>query len=192
MTRKMEKATIKEDPRRRLPSVAVMLEEKEVKRMAGDYSRSVVLDVLRDILSEYGKELSKGDPPPSKSDIIARVKERLFQSSVDRLRSVVNALGIVLHTGLGRSPLSREASAALSQLHSCCNLQIDMETGQRGKRNYVTEQLICRLTGAEAAMVVNNNAAATYLILKVFCQGKEVIVSRGQLIEIGGMIRRFQ
>ena len=83
----------------------------------------------------------------------------------------------------------QRAVDALSGLNRCCNLQIDLETGLRGKRNFVSERLLCELTGAEAAMVVNNNAAATLLILTALCRGKEVIVSRGQLIEIGGSFR---
>ena len=130
-----------------------------------------------------------GGDAPGREEIVAEVESRLSRDSIDRLRTVVNAMGIVLHTGLGRAPLAREAAEALSHLHRCCNLQIDMESGKRGKRNYMTEYLLCKLTGAEAAMVVNNNAAATYLILAAMCKGKEVIVSRGQLIEIGGSFR---
>ena len=85
--------------------------------------------------------------------------------------------------------LPRRAVDALAGLNRCCNLQIDLDTGQRGKRNFMSEQLLCRLTGAEAAMVVNNNAAATLLMLGALCRGREVIVSRGQLIEIGGSFR---
>ena len=105
------------------------------------------------------------------------------------LRTVINATGIILHTGLGRAVLPKAAVAALSEMDRCCNLQIDLATGKRGKRNYETEQLLCELTGSEAAMVVNNNAAATLLILAALCAEREVIVSRGQLIEIGGSYR---
>lgn len=189
MSKKMEKAILKRDPRRHLPSITALLEADEIQSLIENHSRPMVLDVLREILAGYGKELKEGASPPSVSDVVNRIQDQITSRNEDRLRPVVNALGIVLHTGLGRAPLPRDAADALSQAHRCCNLQVDMETGQRGKRNFMTEQLICRLTGAEAAMVVNNNAAATYLILKVLCQGKEVIVSRGQLIEIGGSFR---
>ena len=114
--------------------------------------------------------------PPS-SDIIARLTAHLAGGESDRLRPVVNATGIILHTGLGRAVLPQTAVDALAGLNRCCNLQIDLATGLRGKRNFMTERLLCRLTGAEAAMVVNNNAAATLLVLAALCGGREVVVS---------------
>ena len=122
-------------------------------------------------------------------EIVEQAATLLRQREIDRLRHVVNATGIVLHTGLGRAVLPDRAAAAVAALNRCCNLQIDLETGRRGKRNAMAEALLCTLTGAEAAMVVNNNAAATFLILAALCNGREVIVSRGQLIEIGGSYR---
>ncbi len=107
----------------------------------------------------------------------------------ERIRRVINATGIVLHTGLGRAVLPRAAAEALVALEFPCNMQIDLQTGERGKRNYTSERLLAQLTGAQAAMIVNNNAAATLLILRALCRGRDVIVSRGQLIEIGGAYR---
>ena len=127
--------------------------------------------------------------PPAPEAILDRAESLLMRHERERLRPVINATGVILHTGLGRAVLPERAVRAMAGLDRCCNLQIDMATGLRGKRNYMSEYLICRLTGAEAAVIVNNNAAATLLVLAVLCSGKELIVSRGQLIEIGGAFR---
>ena len=104
-----------------------------------------------------------------------------------RLRRVINASGVVIHTNLGRSLFSSEALAAVTLAASgYCNLEMDMHTGERGSRHDLVEQLLCQLTGAEAALVVNNNAAAVLLTLDTLCQGGEVVLSRGELVEIGG------
>lgn len=106
------------------------------------------------------------------------------------LRAVLNATGVVIHTNMGRSVLAHEAQAAVSlAAQGSCNLELNLRTGGRGSRHDLTEGLICRLSGAEAALVVNNNAAAVLLVLDTFCKGGEVIVSRGELVEIGGSFR---
>ncbi|MGE9985269.1 L-seryl-tRNA(Sec) selenium transferase [Desulfovibrio sp. SGI.169] len=107
-----------------------------------------------------------------------------------RLRPVLNATGVVVHTNLGRSVLAREARQAVAlAAGGYCNLELDLDTGGRGSRYELVEELICRLSGAEAALAVNNNAAAVLLMLDGFCKGGEVIVSRGELVEIGGSFR---
>jgi len=189
MAKKTKKTADRPDPRRKLASVSALLEEPSIEAMIAAYSRPVVLDAVRDTLAWFRKHLKSGDNPPEIADIAAKVESFLLRQEVDRLRPVVNATGIILHTGLGRAVLPQRAVDALAGLNRCCNLQIDLETGLRGKRNYMSEHLLTRLTGAEAAMVVNNNAAATLLILAALCNGKEVIISRGQLIEIGGSYR---
>lgn len=170
-------------------SVSLLLEEPEIKTLMGEYSREVVRDAMEDALDWFRKGMKAGDSPPGVGDILQRVQAFLLRVEGERMRPVVNATGIILHTGLGRGVLPQRAVDALAGLNRCCNLQTDLETGKRGKRCYVTEHLLCKLTGAEAAVVVNNNAAATLLILRALCNGKEVIVSRGQLIEIGGSFR---
>lgn len=178
-----------EDPRRRLASVSALLERADVQELIAAHSRPVVVDAVRAVLEAERERLKPGDVGPSADDLAAEVRETLRREEHERLHPVVNATGIILHTGLGRAVLPQRAVDALAGLNCCCNLQIDLDTGLRGKRNFMTERLLCRLTGAEAAMVVNNNAAATLLILTALCRGKEVVVSRGQLIEIGGSYR---
>lgn len=166
-----------------------MLDHPQVQEMLRWSGRPLVLNAIREALDGYRRQLKPDDAPPSSDLIVQKVNESLLQIEGERLRPVVNATGIILHTGLGRAVLAQRAVDALAGLNRCCNLQIDMATGLRGKRNFVSEQLICQLTAAEAAMIVNNNAAATLLILSALCRGREVIVSRGQLIEIGGSFR---
>ena len=152
-------------------------------------NRPLVLDAIREALDWFRHQLQPGDPPINPDTVAEKVDSVLLRLEGERLRPVINATGIILHTGMGRAVLARRAVDALAGLHGCCNLQIDMATGLRGKRSFVSEQLLCRLTAAEAAMIVNNNAAATLLILSVLCRDREVIVSRGQIIEIGGSFR---
>ncbi|MCX7015959.1 MAG: L-seryl-tRNA(Sec) selenium transferase [Candidatus Sumerlaeota bacterium] len=178
-----------DDPRRRLASVSALLEEPDVLAMIEERSRSVALKAVQTALQWFRERMTADSAPPDHAAIIAKAREWLARREQTRLRPVVNAAGILLHTGLGRAVLPQPAVDALSQLNRCCNLQIDLETGLRGKRDAMVESLLVELTGAEAAMVVNNNAAATFLILAALCNGKEVIVSRGQLIEIGGSFR---
>jgi L-seryl-tRNA(Ser) seleniumtransferase len=177
------------DPRRNLASVSALLEQPAIERMAREFSRDETLEAIHETLDHFRSTLKPGDSAPDIDATVAAVGDRMAVKMLDRLRPVVNATGIILHTGLGRAVLPQPAVDALAGLNRCVNLQIDLTTGERGKRNYMTEQLLCRLTGAEAAMITNNNAAATLLILAEFCAGKEVIISRGQLIEIGGSFR---
>ncbi|HAK97135.1 MAG TPA: L-seryl-tRNA(Sec) selenium transferase [Planctomycetes bacterium] len=177
------------DARRRLPSVSALLDDPRVQALVAAHSRPLVMRIVQKVLAEFRERLAKEDAAAGAEDVIAAVAARAEEVFGERLRRVVNATGIVLHTGLGRAVLPDAAAAALASLNRCCNMQIDLGTGLRGKRNFMTEHILCELTGAEAAMVVNNNAAATYLILAALCKGKEVIVSRGQLIEIGGSFR---
>jgi len=177
------------DPRRNLPSASILLEEPSIKEIIAKYSHILVMDAIHDTLKWFRENLKQGDESPKISAIVEKVHFFLNHNQFERIRAVVNATGVILHTNLGRAVLPQRAVDALSQLNHCCNLQIDLETGQRGKRHYMTEYLLCKITGAEAALIVNNNAAATFLILSALCKGKEVIISRGQLIEIGGSFR---
>lgn len=169
--------------------MTALLESPQAAALLAEHPRARVLNALRDALAVGRASIAGGGVAPAFEDILQEAADALTARAHERLRPVINATGIILHTGLGRAVLPRAAVDALAQLNRCCNLQIDLATGKRGKRNYETEQLLCELTGAEAAMVVNNNAAATLLMLAALCAGREVIVSRGQLIEIGGSYR---
>ena len=177
------------DARRKLPAVSRVLDHPELADALVRFSHEAVVENIQAVLDEARKTLKSGAVTPDLDTIAAAVRDRLRLADRDRLRRVINATGVILHTGLGRAVLPQAAADALAGSSSYCNLQIDLATGRRGKRNHVSEQLLCRLTGAEAAMIVNNNAAATLLILASLCSGMEVIVSRGQLIEIGGSFR---
>jgi L-seryl-tRNA(Ser) seleniumtransferase len=123
-------------------------------------------------------------------EIVEQSVENIQNKLLPRLKKVINATGIILHTGLGRAPLPEEAQNNMRKIaEGYCNLEIDLESGQRGDRTKHVEDLLCQLTGAEAAGVVNNNAAAVLLALNTLCFGKEAVISRGQLIEIGGSFR---
>ncbi len=174
-----------EDPRRGIPSISELLESDGAGELIGRYSRGPVVEALRAVADE----LRKSGMAAEVCAMVAGARAKLEEAELDRLRPVVNATGILLHTGLGRAVLPKAAAEGLGRMDRCCNLQIDLATGQRGKRNYLSERLICELTGAEAALIVNNNAAATLLILAALCKGREVVVSRGEMIEIGGSYR---
>ena len=177
------------DPRRRLIPVYTLLEDSRVLAMIEEFSRPVVLEAVKEAADSSRRELGPEGTPPGIDEAVARVRTLVERHEGERLRPVINATGIILHTGLGRAVLPRRVVDTLHQLDRCCNTQVDLETGKRGARNHMTEYLLTKLTGAEAAMVVNNNAAATYLILAALCAGSEVLVSIGQLIEIGGSFR---
>jgi L-seryl-tRNA(Ser) seleniumtransferase len=177
------------DSRRHLPSMTVLLDDPVVSALLVHHPRERVIAALRNVLADGRNSIAKGGAVPTAAAVVEAAAATINSREQERLRTVINATGIILHTGLGRAVLPKAAVAALSEMDCCCNLQIDLATGKRGKRNYETEQLLCELTGAEAAMVVNNNAAATLIMLAALCAGREVIVSRGQLIEIGGSYR---
>ena len=145
----------------------------------------------RDVLAHWRAEiLDKGVTPPDTATLAEEVVVLAEKGMQRNLRPVINATGVVQHTNLGRAPLSNSACEAVLKIaRGYCNLEMDLETGERGERYSHVEKILCRLTGAEAALVVNNNAGAVFLALHALAQGKEVIVSRGELVEIGGSFR---
>ncbi|ADH84926.1 L-seryl-tRNA(Sec) selenium transferase [Desulfurivibrio alkaliphilus] len=151
-------------------------------------------NVVREVLAEYRRRILAGDNPSlaelAREGLLPRLKERLAGRLQPNFRPVINATGVVVHTNLGRSLLPAAASANLAAV-ACrySNLEYDLHTGRRGSRYSLVEDLLLELTGAEAALVVNNNAAAVLLVLQTLAHGREVIVSRGQLVEIGGSFR---
>lgn len=176
------------DPRRYLPSVDKVLKPLDDLPAMAAFSHDLKVDAIRKTLERLRSEITDGTFP-SLDAIVRQVSQLLESRQAAGLRKAVNAAGIILHTGLGRAVLPKEAIHAVTQLDGYCTLQIDLETGERGRREGTVEELIRTITGAEAATVVNNNAAATLLVLAALCSDHELIVSRGQLIEIGGSFR---
>lgn len=175
---------------RNLPSVDRVLSSECLKKLGRAFPHNLLLGIVRERLEDARRGIAAGKPVPSLDEIAGAVAAQAEELVQPGLRPVINATGVILHTNLGRAPLSRatiSAMAAVSRGYS--NLEFDLESGNRGSRQVFIEPLLCRLTGAEAVLVVNNNAAAVLLGLNALAQRKEVIVSRGQAVEIGGGFR---
>ena len=177
---------------RDLPSVDHVLAHKRIRRLAErhGYPHSLLVSLARDNLEKARRAIASGNPSPSLDEIAKEIGSRLQALDTPLLRPVINASGVLLHTNLGRAPLSKEAAGAIREVASkYSNLEFDLKAGRRGSRNVHVEGLLCQLTGAEAALVVNNNASGVLLGLTALAKRKEVIVSRGQAVEIGGSFR---
>ncbi|MDO8787386.1 MAG: L-seryl-tRNA(Sec) selenium transferase [Sulfuritalea sp.] len=182
------------NPLSQLPSVDRLLSTATLASLLDAHGRAVVTGIVRDVLAETRAAVIAGAPLPDEAALIAalinEVGSGVTAKMQPKLRPVFNLTGTVLHTNLGRATLPEEAVQALIvAARSPCALEYDIESGGRGDRDNVVNDLLCELTGAEAATVVNNNAAAVFLLLNTLAQKKQVIVSRGELIEIGGAFR---
>jgi L-seryl-tRNA(Ser) seleniumtransferase len=174
----------------KLPKVGDLLDSAAWAELLARYSRPQVKGALETELESASQAiLAGGKKVPLPEELRQRVQSRLGALTQPGPWRVLNATGVIIHTNLGRAPLAREAVAAATAAAGYCNLELDMASGQRGSRHSHVEELLCRLTGAEAAMAVNNNAAAVLLALATVAQGREGIISRGQLVEIGGSFR---
>ena len=178
---------------RNIPSVNELLESPQLKKIVENVNHQVVVDGVRTFIDDLKDTISSATDEieiPSRSEMADKIADWLHVEQREYLRPVINGTGIILHTGLGRAPLAKSAIAATAQIAGgYASVEVDLKNGQRGQRVKAVEKLLCELTGAEAAVVVNNNAAATMIALATVAMGKEVIVSRGQLIEIGGSYR---
>ncbi len=182
----------KQDLLRKIPSVEHVLEQAQVLALGDSLPRWAVADAVRVVLAEIRDSISSGrrSEEPDLEEIVTRVADAARAGARRGIRQVINATGIVIHTNLGRANLSDEAAAAVQEVAtSYCSLEFDLETGKRTKRTRHVERLISKITGSEDAFVVNNNAGAVLLGLNTLADGKEVIVSRGELVEIGGSFR---
>lgn len=180
------------ESRPRLPAIHRLLDAPAARRLAEEFSRSAVVRAMRAGLREIRLRQGSGTIPStfSAEEFLAELGQRLRRERLPSLRRVINATGIVLHTNLGRAPLAAAAIEAVVEIgRSYSTLELDTETGRRGSRHRHVEQLLCQLTGAEAALVVNNNAAAVLVTLAALGRGGEVVVSHGELVEIGGSFR---
>ena len=179
-----------DNPYRRLPAVNQVLAAPAIAALVAVHGQESVVAAVREEMAATRRALSDGVLESSPEAIAARASQRLRQAFRPKLVPVVNATGIVLHTNLGRAPLADEARQAATEAASgYLNLEMSLESGKRSSRQDAIREWVCRLTGAEAATAVNNNAAATVIVLRALCAGREAVVSRGQLIEIGGSFR---
>ncbi|MDZ7802746.1 L-seryl-tRNA(Sec) selenium transferase [Thiohalophilus sp.] len=174
----------------RLPSVSRLLSDAVVAELVDSHGHAVITQMIRDTLAEVRAAAQAGAPIPDNENLIEKITANAKALALPRLRPVFNLTGTVLHTNLGRASLPEEAVEALvTAARNPCALEYDIEDGGRGDRDDIVSDLLCELTGAEAATVVNNNAAAVFLLLNTLAWKKKVVVSRGELIEIGGAFR---
>jgi L-seryl-tRNA(Ser) seleniumtransferase len=173
------------------PSVDRIVRFDTVAPLCEIYGRGAVVDAIRAVLDDYRARMHESEYlSPSDKELSRRVEDRLMVRATPRLRRVFNLTGTVLHTNLGRTQLSSRAIEHASMaMREACNLEFDLDSGGRGERDNLVEDILIELTGAEAATVVNNNAAAVLLVLATLAQKREVILSRGELVEIGGAFR---
>jgi L-seryl-tRNA(Ser) seleniumtransferase len=185
-----------------IPSIEQLRRREAVRALERDYGRDAIVRALRDETDAVRARLALGaqelvgsmsaapDAAAVAAAIETGVRARLSRATAASLRPVINATGVIIHTNLGRAPLAESAARMLAAVATgYSNLEYDLAQGERGRRDVHAEELLCRLTGAEAAVVVNNNAAATLVLLAALAGGREVIVSRGELVEIGGGFR---
>jgi L-seryl-tRNA(Ser) seleniumtransferase len=175
---------------RQLPSVDRVLNTPAIQALLPFYGHRLVVAAIRRTLDRVREEVRAGGELPTPEAVVVRTVALLRDELAPTLRSVINATGVIIHTNLGRAPLSAAARAAMDAVaRGYSNLEYDLPAGRRGHRTVHAERLLCELTGAEAALVVNNNAGAVLLALSVLARGRGVLISRGQLIEIGGGFR---
>jgi len=169
-----------------LPSIEKLVERPEFHLFIESLSRPIVVETTRNVVAKFREKLRTGngfDEPELVEAVISQLKEKERRY----LLRVINGTGVILHTNLGRAPLARRSLEKAAELLSgYVNLELDLKTGQRGGRGAFVEELFCLISGAEAALVVNNNASALYLALSVLARGREVVISRGELVQIGG------
>ena len=175
---------------RELPSVDKLLLEERIKRLEEKYPHALIVESIRQYLQQLRLSIADGKQCPPFDRIVESICEQIGSLEKPSLRPVINASGVILHTNLGRAPLSKETIEAMDIVsRSYCNLEFDLDSGRRGSRTVHAEETLCQVTGAEAGVVVNNNAAAVLLVLSALAKRKEVIVSRSQAVEIGGGFR---
>jgi L-seryl-tRNA(Ser) seleniumtransferase len=173
-----------------LPAVHAVLGHPILAELRPSKGREVIVEAVRAVIQQARQDLDQGREVAVDLETLARQAVDRLLSERPRLRPVINATGVLLNTGLGRAPLAAEAAEAVDRVvRGYCNLEFDLDQGHRGQRTTAVEALLCRITGAAAAVVVNNNAGGTILALRALAAGREVIISRGQLIEIGGSFR---
>ncbi len=181
---------IEQEQLRLLPSVDELLHSDSGQQLIERYSRSMTLQAIRTSIAQARFHIRQGAACPSPDELLFAAEQIMDERQRPSLQPVINGTGVIINTNLGRSPLSKEALQAVQQVAGgYSNLEYELEPGERGSRHAHVSSLLCELTGAEAALVINNNAAAVLLALSALAAGREVIISRGQLVEIGGGFR---
>lgn len=179
---------------RSIPKVDILLEDEQIIQTIGRFDRDTVMDAIRERMESVRALIKESDSETeikkAVGGLIPDIIRTVEKMHTPDMRPVINATGTILHTNLGRAPISREHLERIAMV-ACgySNLEYDLEAGKRGERYSHFEKLLCKITGAEAAMAVNNNASAVMLILSSMAKGGEVVVSRGELVEIGGKFR---
>ena len=174
----------------KIPSVEIILQNKALKLLIQKHSRKMLTQTVRKVTSEEKKNALRNGRLYSVKERINKIKEYFKKENLSFLQEVINGSGVILHTNLGRAPLGKEMLAAVqNSLQGYANLEYDLTEGSRGKRGEIVEKLLCTLSNSEKSLVVNNNAGAIFLILNTLAKNKEVIVSRGELVQIGGGFR---
>jgi len=174
----------------KIPSVEIILQNKTLKPLILKHSRKILTQAVRKVISDEKKNALKNGCLYSAQERINKIKEYFNKENLSFLQEVINGSGVILHTNLGRAPLGKEMLTTVqSSLQGYTNLEYDLTEGSRGKRGEIVEKLLCTLSHSEKSLVVNNNAGAIFLILNTLAKNKEVIVSRGELVQIGGGFR---
>ena len=174
----------------KIPAVDQLLEHPKIKETKENISQEFIKYCVRNTINEFRNDIKKGLKVLAVDEIVSKIISSMDQVSDVSLKKVINATGIILHTNLGRAPLGEKIFNEIRPaLAGYSNLEFDLNSAKRGKRNDHLNDLLKFLTGAESTVVLNNNAAAVSLVLRTFCEGKETIISRGELIEIGGSFR---
>ncbi len=175
---------------RQIPSVEQLLEVHQVDGLVRCFSRQLTIRAIQEVLGEIRQEVTASAKMPNEKELISRVTEKLSLWNKPSLVSVINATGVILHTNLGRAPLTKSALEAIQRVAGTYNnLEFDLSTGERGSRMDHIGKLLTQITGVEAGLMVNNNAAAVLLVLTALTKRRKVIISRSQLVEIGGGFR---
>jgi len=174
----------------KIPSVEEILEQRELEAVIGQYSRKMIVPLIRLVLEKERKNIINGGTPSPITLIIQKCLSLIRKEYQSFIRPVINGTGVILHTNLGRAVIGDKLiNETIETLKGFSNLEYDLFQGNRGKRGDFTERMLAVFSQAEQALIINNNAAAVFLILKTLARGKEVIISRGELVQIGGGFR---
>ena len=189
----MTSPTSQPSPLKAIPSVDQLLKTDSAAKLRDVVGAERLTEIARQITDDIRREIQRSGATQDRQSLLSDALKRLEQFRASEtsagIRRVINATGVVLHTNLGRAPLSESARAAVANAAGYCTVEFDPQTGKRGKRGARVEELLCQITGAESALVVNNCAAAALLVLTVLARDGETVVSRGELVEIGGDFR---